>query len=218
MYVHFFPGAVSRVCFFISVGFFKKHLLASFPSQGGSRGWPLSLSNSQKASVCSSTVYPQEEGYFAICMASTLYLNPKSNIHCMRLFFPLISLPVWPTAQSLLSVYQPDPNCYLKLLWLISPHRPKQNNPASVFTLFLLPSWCVLSIFSSSPCLLSSSQQYDRNWFMKCTQSPQSSFSVTNEHEEKKNVLNSGGKKAPFSFGTSNFFHLKSENRDRFID
>lgn len=79
-------ASVSRVCFFISAGFFF-NLLASFPSQGGSRGWPLSLSNSQKASVCSSTVYPQEEGYFAICMASTLYLNPKSNIYCMRLFF-----------------------------------------------------------------------------------------------------------------------------------
>lgn len=164
MYAHFFPEAVSRVCFLISVGLKKKNkhknLLASFPRQGGSRDWPLSLSNSQKASVFSSTVYPQEEGYFAICMASTLYFNPKSNIHCMGLFFSLISLAVWPTAQSLISAYQSDPNCYLNFFWLISPHRPKQNNSASVFTLSLLPSWCELSVFSSIPCLLSRSQQY----------------------------------------------------------
>lgn len=136
------------------------NLFASFPSEGGSRGWPLSPSNSQKRSVCSSTVYPQEESYFAICMAWTLCFNPKSNIRCMRLFFFLISLAVWPAAQSLISACQSDPNCYLKFFWLISPHRLKQNNSATVFTLFLLPSWCLLSVFSNIPCLLSRSQQY----------------------------------------------------------
>lgn len=163
MCVLFSPGAVSAVCFFISVGFFFFNLFASFPSEGGSRGWPLSPSNSQKRSVCSSTVYPQEESYFAICMAWTLCFNPKSNIRCMRLFFFFISLSVWPAAQSLISACQSDPNCYLKFFWLISPHRLKQNNSATVFTLFLLPSWCLLSVFSNIPCLLSRSQQYISN-------------------------------------------------------
>lgn len=68
---------------------------------------------------------------------TVLQSEKQYTLHQIFFFFP--SLAVWQIPLSLSSAYQSDPNCYLKFFWLICLHRPKQNNSATMFALFLLP-------------------------------------------------------------------------------
>lgn len=129
-----------------------------------------------------------------------------------QIFFSLSFLAVWQIPLSLSSTYWLDPNCDVNFFWLISLHRLKQNNSATVYSslaaMLMFIKHFLQRGYQNMPSLLSRTQQYLR-WeliYEKYCISTKLLFCHQWTWGEKK-LLNSG-KNVPFSFGTANFFHF----------